>query len=82
MGRNVRFVAKQKENRREDTHVSPRCPSEADIGTTLNDGITRRAQINIHILAIMHAELTARDYDDAILNTGDMGGTMNLAADQ
>lgn len=82
MGIIVRFVADQTENRKGDTHVSPRCPSEADIGTTLDDRVTRRAQINIHVLATMHAELTARDYNDAILNTGDMGGTKNLAADQ
>lgn len=58
-----------------------RNPAKADIRAVLNDRVARAAEIDVDILAVMHTELAACNYYDAVLNTSNMGRTIGLVAE-
>lgn len=57
-------------------------PAKTDVGTILDDGIAGAAEIDVHIPAVVHAELAARDHNDAVINTSDVRRAVDLTADQ
>lgn len=56
-------------------------PAKANIRAVLNDRIARTAEIDIDILAVMHTELAACNYYDAVLNASNVGWTIGLVAE-
>jgi len=55
--------------------------AKANIRAVLNDRIARTAEIDIDILAVMHTELAACNYYDAVLNASNVGRTIGLVAE-
>jgi len=64
------------------THIGFRYPAEPDIRAILNDRITRAAEVDIDILAVVHAELPARYHNGTVFHASDVGRATNLAANQ
>lgn len=63
-------------------YIGFRYPGESDVGAILDDGITRAAEVDIHVLAVVHAELSARDDDDTVIHSRDMCWSIDLSTYQ
>lgn len=59
-----------------------RNPAKANIRAVLNDWVARATEIHIDVLAVMHTELAACNYYDAVLNASNVGRTIGLVAEQ
>lgn len=50
--------------------------------TILDDWLTGTRKVDVDVLAFMHSELPAGDYDDTVLNRCDVGGPADDATDE
>lgn len=64
------------------TYISFRYPGESDVGAILDDWITRAAEVDIYVFAVVHAELSARDDNDTMIHASDMCWSIDLSTDQ
>lgn len=64
------------------TYISFWYPGESDIGAILDDWITRAAEVDIHVCAVVHAELSTRDDNNAMIHARDVCRSINLSTDQ
>lgn len=62
------------------TYVVFRNWGEANVVTILDNRTTCTMQIDIHILAIMHSNLSGSNDNDTILNSGNMGSSSNMSS--
>lgn len=56
--------------------------SEANAGAVFNNWSAGTREVDIHILALMHAKLSARYHDHAILYAGDMRWATDNSTDE
>ena len=63
-----------------ESHVEIWQLCEAHTRTIFNDGLTPTRNINVNILASMHAELSTFNHDDTVFCLGDMDWSIDVTA--
>lgn len=66
----------------QSTYIGSGYLAEPDIRAILDNGIARAAEVDIHVVAVVHTELAARYHHDAMLHPSDVSGAVDLTADK
>lgn len=64
------------------TYVYSRYLRKSNICAVLDNRVAGCAQVDINVGTVVHAELSAGNYDGTVLYIGDVGGTINLSANE
>jgi hypothetical protein len=73
---------REKRGNEKETHQRFRGGSKADAGAVLNDGPAPAAQVHVHVLAVVQAELPARNDHDALGDVRHVRRAVDGAADE
>jgi hypothetical protein len=76
------WASRRRQRKRSNTYICFRYPAKPDVWAIFNDGITRAAEVDIDIFAVVHAELLAGYDDDAVLHASDVCRASSLTANQ